>query len=452
MRDRKTTFHHALPPVSDAEEAADGIIRALQQAGFQAFRVGGAVRDRLLGRAVKDVDVATGAPPAAVRELFPKTFAVGEAFGVVIVHTAQGHDVEVATFRTEGGYADGRRPSHIAVSDPETDVRRRDFTINALFYDPVSEQLADFADGLRDLRRGVLRTIGPPERRFAEDYLRMVRAVRFAASLRFELHEHTRRAIPPLADRLAQISAERVFDEVTRMLTGPAPALAVRLLGDLGLLRVWLPELDAMRGVPQPVEYHPEGDVWQHTLLALRMLRAASPELAWSVLLHDTGKPPTLEFDEKGTPRFPTHARRSGDETDRILRRLKSSTALRKVVHSAAVNHMTFRDVKEMRAAKLRRFMGRETFGLELELHRIDCASSHRGTDNYVFLLDKLAAFAKAPVLPDPLIRGEDAMRAGVPRGPEIGQVLREARERQLDGELRTRDEALAWLEERGKR
>ncbi len=404
------------------------------------------MRDRLLGRSVSEVDVATGAPPAAVRSVFPRTFAVGEAFGVVIVHTQSGEDVEVATFRKESGYADGRHPANVEVSDLATDARRRDFTVNALFYDPVAETIFDSVGGRADLRRGIVRAIGDPRERFGEDYLRMLRAVRFAASLGFALAPDTRRAMPPLAGHLSAISAERVRDEVTRMLTGPNPAAAIRLLGDLDLLRVWLPELDAMRGVPQPPEYHPEGDVWEHTLLCLEHVRAPSPELAWSVLLHDVGKPPTLKFKENRVPTFPGHARESAIVSDRILRRLRSSGKLRKAVHAAAASHMTFRDVRDMRAAKLRRFMARETFNMELELHRIDCAASHGASDNYVFLLDKCAQFAEEPVLPDPLLDGRDVMQAGIAEGPEIGHILRIAREKQLDGELHTRDQALEWL------
>lgn len=404
------------------------------------------MRDRLLGRSVHEVDVATAAPPAAVRSAFPRTFAVGESFGVVIVHTPSGEDIEVATFRKESGYADGRHPANVEVSNLETDARRRDFTVNALFYDPVSETIFDSVGGCPDLRGGVLRAIGDPRERLGEDYLRMLRAVRFTASLGFTLDADTRRAIPPLAGHLSAISAERVRDEVTRMLTGPNPASAIQLLGDLGLLRVWLPELDAMRGVPQPPEYHPEGDVWEHTLLCLEHLRAPTPELAWSVLLHDAGKPPTLKFKDNRVPTFPGHARESASVSDRILRRLRSSGKLRKAVHAAAANHMTFRDVQDMRAAKLRRFMARETFNMELELHRIDCASSHGASANYVFLLDKCAQFAEEPVLPAPFLDGRDAMLAGIAEGPEIGRILRKAREMQLDGELQTREQALEWL------
>ncbi len=435
-----------MPPLYPAEVAADRIVRILREAGFPAFRVGGCVRDRLLGRGVNEVDVATGAPPAAVRSVFPRTFAVGEAFGVVIVHTPSGVDVEVATFRKESGYADGRHPANVEVSDVATDARRRDFTVNALFYDPVAETIFDSVGGRSDLRRGVLRAIGAPDERFAEDYLRMLRAVRFAASLGFALEPATRRAMPPLAGHLSAISAERVRDEITRMLTGTNPASAVRLLGDLGLLRVWLPELDAMRDVPQPPEYHPEGDVWEHTLLCLEHMRAPSPELAWSVLLHDAGKPPTLKFKENRVPTFPGHARESAGVSDRILRRLRASGKLRKAVHAAAANHMTFRDVRDMRTPKLRRFMARETFNMELELHRIDCAASHGGSDNYVFLLDKSAQFADEPVLPAPLLNGRDVMQEGVAEGPAIGRILKKAREMQLDGELRTRGQALEWL------
>lgn len=344
--------------------------------------------------------------------------------------------------RLRGRAASGRG----ACEDASTDAHRRDFTVNALYYDPSEHHVLDFVGGLEDLRDGGLRAIGRPVERFAEDYLRMLRAVRFAAELGFELDPDTRAAIPPLAHRLANISAERVFDELTKMLTGRDPASAFTLLLDLGLLTVWLPELTRMSGIPQPEQFHPEGDVWEHTRLALTCLRGASAAVAWSALLHDVGKPPTLGYHDNGVPRFHGHARVGADVASGILRRFRTSTKLRKQVAATVNNHMTFSDVQHMRPAKLRRLIGRENFPLELELHRIDCMASHAKVDNYVFLLDKLAEFANEPVLPSPLLDGRDLMTAGVPQGPAVGRLLARLRELQLDGEIRTREQALAWL------
>jgi len=434
-----------LPAEAPAEIAADAIIAHLTGAGFTAYRVGGSVRDRLLGRAVHEVDVATDAPPEIVQRVFPKTFAVGAAFGVVIVHGDEGVDVEVATFRTESGYADGRHPRHVTFSDAPTDATRRDFTVNALFYDPAEQVVIDYVGGLSDLRKGIVRAIGDPSMRFAEDYLRMLRAVRFTASLGFELDPATRGAIPSLADRLRHISAERVLKELSRMLTGPAPHVAFADLADLGLLDYWLPEVAGMRGVTQSPDFHPEGDVWTHTLLLLRKLRGTDRELAWAALLHDVGKPPTLELRD-GRERFPNHANVGGEIAGDILRRLHAPRKLTDAVIDMVGNHMTFMHVQQMRRSTLRRLLSRPTFGQELELHRIDCAASNGFTDNYQFLLDRLSEFAAEPVLPPPLINGRDVLAVGIGEGPEIGRVLAEAQEQQLGGNLASREEALEWL------
>lgn len=440
-------WHYPLPARSPAEVAGDRAIRRLHEAGYESFRVGGCVRDRLLGRPAKDVDVTTAAPPAVVTSAFPQTYAVGAKFGVVVVHMPGGIDIEVATFRSETGYADGRRPDTIAFSSAPVDSTRRDFTINALYYDPETETIHDYHDGLADLRRGLIRCIGDPARRFAEDYLRMLRAVRFAAEFRLRMDPETRGAILPLAYRLAEISAERVRDELTRMLTGHNPAGAFRDLMDLGLLRHWLPEVQAMAGIPQPPEYHPEGDVWVHTLLLLHGLRAPSPELGWAALLHDVGKPPTLE-DADTKPRFPCHAQHGAGMARDILTRLRTSRNLRDAVHDIVRNHMAFADLPRMKRSTVRRLLVRPTFPHELELHRLDCRASHGKTDNYCLALDRMHEFANEPVLPPPLLTGADVLAHGIPSGPRIGNLLQQARELQLEGRLTTRDKALAWLDE----
>lgn len=434
----------ALPALAPAEIAGDAVISRLREAGHAALRVGGCVRDRLLGRAVADVDVATSALPSEVQELFPRTYAVGAAFGVVIVHADHGVDVEVATFREERGYADGRHPDEIRFASPAEDAQRRDFSVNALFYDPCEGAILDFTGGMADLRRGVIRAIGEPAARFREDGLRLLRAVRFAAELGFELDPATAAAVMEMAAGLERISAERVSTELTRMLTGRAPAAALRRLSELRLLQHWLPEVEAMSGVCQPAQFHPEGDVWQHTLVMLELLRGASATLAWAVLLHDVGKPPTFEFSD-GRERFPRHAKVGGEMVRTILARLRASRQLTDDVAEIVANHMSFADVGRMRPATLRRLMARPTFADELELHRLDCLASHGKLDNYVLLLDAIAARAAEPAIPPPLITGRDVLALGISPGPRVGELLREAQERQLNGELRSPQEALEW-------
>ena len=445
-----------LPPLGAAEAAGDRVIAALQAAGHTACRVGGCVRDRLLGRPVKDVDVATSATPEQVQALFPKTYAVGAAFGVVIVHeggtagTAEvaATDIEVATFRSESGYVDGRHPGQVCFSSPREDASRRDFTINALFYDPVAEKLYDCTGGLADLQAGLVRAIGDPAARFGEDSLRLLRAVRFAAALGFTLEPATAAAIPPLAGRLRLISAERIFAELTRMLCGSRPATAFRRLAELGLLEVCLPEIAVMRGVAQPPQYHPEGDVWEHTLKLLELMEQPTETLAWAALLHDVGKPPTYEFRD-GRERFPCHAHVGAELARTILERFHASRALTDAVAEVVGAHMMIGDVTDMRPSKIRRILARPTFAEDLELHRLDCLSSHADLANYDRLIQEREKLANEPPIPPPLLTGRDCIALGLPPGPRIGELLREAQELQLNGEVRTAQEALEWAKGR---
>jgi len=440
-----------LAPLSTAEVAADAVVMRLQKAGFTACRVGGAVRDRLLQRVPHEVDVATSAPPERVREVFARTFDVGASFGVVLVHGRDGIDTEVATFREDLDYADGRHPDGVVYATAGDDARRRDFTVNALFYDPVTAEVLDYVGGLADLRSGLVRAVGDPATRFREDHLRLMRAVRFTAELGFELDSATAAPIAELAPKVRTLSFERIQAELTKMLTGRDPAAAFEMLDRFGLLREVLPEVAAMRGVEQPEQYHPEGDVWVHTMGMLRLMRAPTAALAWGVLLHDVGKPPTLEWQD-GVPRFPCHANVSGEMAEDILRRLKAPGWLWKQVREIVQCHMTFKDVPQMRASKLRRLLGRPTFADDLELHRLDCLGSHRMLDNYVFLLDKLAEFANEPVIPPPLLSGRDVLALGLAPGPEVGRILAEAQECQLNGQFSEREPALAWLRARIER
>ncbi len=436
-----------LPPTSVDEQAAYAIIRRLRQHGFEAYTVGGAVRDRLLARHPGDADVATQATPDQVMAIFPHTIAVGAAFGVVVV-VSDTVQTEVATFRAEHGYADGRHPDQVEFCDARRDAERRDFTVNALFYDPAAGEILDFVGGLDDLHAGVIRAIGCPHERFGEDHLRMLRAVRFAAELGFEWDLNTAAAVKQHAAEIDAVSAERIYAEFSKMLLGRRPARAFQDLLELGLLAVLLPEVAALAGVEQPPQFHPEGDVWEHTLLMLAAMPDPSLELAWSVLLHDVGKPPTRTVDADGTPRFPNHAAAGRRLAGEILTRLRAPRRVIDAVRTMIRWHMSFADVPRMRPATLRRMLARSTFADELELHRIDCLASHGRFANYVFLLDQMAAYADEPVLPEPLLSGNDVLEVGVAPGPEIGRILKQAQDLQLNGDLHDRDQALQWLAE----
>jgi poly(A) polymerase len=440
---------HALH-ISDptpAECEAHSIVARLREAGHEAYTVGGAVRDRLLARAPQDVDVATSATPEQVAALFPRTVGVGASFGVMLV-VGDAIQTEVATFRIDGGYIDGRHPDAVEFSDARHDAERRDFTINALFYDPAEERVIDFVGGVADLARGCLRTVGDPRRRFGEDYLRMLRAMRFATRYGFALSADTAAAIAEFADRVVRISAERIYTELTKMLTGPHPHKAIAGLEESGLLEQVLPEITAMRGVQQPAEFHPEGDVWTHTLLLLANMAHPCPALAWGVLLHDVGKPPTFAIGKHGRETFPCHASVGAEMAEAILRRLKCSRELIEQVRTLVYYHMSFADVQRMRPATLRRMIGRDTFSLELELHRIDCMACHGKLRNWVFLLDKLRELGDQPPVPAPLITGRDLLARGMAAGPAMGALLRSIHDLYLDGQLADRSAALAWLDD----
>jgi poly(A) polymerase len=393
-----------------------------------------------------DVDVATSATPKQVARLFTRTVPVGAAFGVMIV-VGDEVQTEVATFRIDGGYIDGRHPDAVEFSDARNDAERRDFTINALFYDPITEEVIDFVGGLADLANGCLRTVGDPVRRFGEDYLRMLRAVRFATRYDFALSAETAAAVGSFADRVGQISAERIYTELTKMLTGPHPDKAIVGLADLGLLEQVLPEVTAMRGVQQPAEFHPEGDVWVHTLLLLSHMAHPCSALAWGVLLHDVGKPPTFAIGDHGRETFPNHASVGATMAEDILRRLKCSNEMIEQVRTLVHYHMSFADVKRMRPATLRRMIGRDTFSLELELHRIDCMACHQKLGNWIFLLDAVRELGDTPAVPKPLVTGRDLLARGMRGGPEMGMLLRTIHDLYLDGQLADRDAALTWLD-----
>ena len=434
-------------PGSDSGSLARRIIARLRENGHQAYLVGGCVRDILLGGEPDDYDVATSARPEAVLALFPRAQFVGAHFGVALVRE-DGAEVEVATFRSDHSYLDGRHPVAVEFeSDPRQDVLRRDFTVNALLLDPVSGEVLDFVGGRADLALRRIRAAGDPARRFAEDHLRMLRAVRFAARLGFTIEESTFEAIRELHARIRAISAERVRDELARILTEGAARRGFELLDATGLLGDILPEVAAMKGVEQPPEFHPEGDVWTHTLMMLERLRNPSVTLAMGVLLHDVGKPRTFRVADR--IRFDQHAEVGAEMAVEIMRRLRFSTGETRRVESLIRNHLRFKDVRNMRESTLKRFMRMDGFEEHLELHRLDCAASHGWLDNYEFVKRKLEEQPPESLKPPPLITGDDLISAGYTPGPAFARILRAVEDAQLEGSLADSGQALEFVRSR---
>jgi putative nucleotidyltransferase with HDIG domain len=400
------------------------------------------VRDQLLGTDPKDYDVGTDATPEEILSYFPNSELVGAHFGVILVGRTDGVHVEVATFRSEGAYSDGRRPDRVHFeTDPALDAQRRDFTINGLMLDPLSGEVLDYVGGRADLDQRIVRAIGDAEQRFSEDHLRMLRAVRFAARLNFSIAPETLDAIRRLAPTICKISAERVRDELIRILKGDARR-GLELLDDSGLLVHVLPEVKAFQGVQQPPEFHPEGDVWAHVLLMFEQLRNPTPTLALGVLLHDIGKPPTFRVADR--IRFDGHAEVGAEMARNILSRLKFSTEECRKVVSLVANHMRFKDVRQMRPSTLKRFLRLPHFEEHLELHRLDCLASNGHADTYNFVRAKIAELGEEELRPARLISGRDLIEAGYAPGPEFGRALEAVETAQLEGEIQTREQALA--------
>ena len=430
------------------EATATRLVERLRAAGHEALFAGGCVRDRLLGKEAHDIDIATSARPEEIQKLFPRTVAVGAQFGVIVV-LEDGGEFQVATFRSDGAYRDGRHPESVAFTNAEGDARRRDFTVNGLFFDPLTRQILDFVGGESDLRAGILRSIGDPHARFAEDKLRLIRCVRFAASLGFEIEAETWRALVERAPEITAVSAERIRDELVKIFTQPSRVRGFDLLDQSGLLAILLPEVEALKGCEQPPDFHPEGDVFVHTRLMLSLLpEQVSTPLVFSVLFHDIGKPPTFLIDETGRIRFNGHESISASMTEKIFARLRFSNAETEATVVGVKNHMAFKDVQNMRVATLKRFLARPTIDDELELHRVDCQGSHGLLDNYDFLLRKREEFSNEPLIPPPLITGRDLIAAGLKPGPLFKKLLDSAQALQLEGGLKTREDALAWLRE----
>lgn len=428
------------------ERLARGVAARLRAAGFQALFAGGCVRDRLRGVAPKDWDVATDARPEDVQRLFRRTVAVGVHFGVVRVLEG-GAEFEVATFRADGAYLDGRHPEGVRFTTAREDAERRDFTVNGLFLDPATDEVTDYVGGRADLAAGVLRAIGEPAARFREDKLRLLRAVRFAAALDFRVEEQTWEAVRAAAKDITRVSAERIRDELVKIFLSPRRVRGLDLLDASGLLRVLLPELDACHGCEQPPQWHPEGDVFVHTRLMLSLLpETVSVPLVFSVLLHDVGKPPTARADADGRVRFNGHEYVGAEMAERVMTRLRFSRTEIDATVEGVRNHMAFKDVQNMRTATLKRFLARPTIGDELELHRVDCAASHGYLDNLEFLRQKREEFAHEPLIPKPLVNGRDLIALGLKPGPDFGRILEATMTRQLEGGFSDREAALAWL------
>ena len=436
------------------KDFARSIVQALRQQGFQAYLVGGCVRDLLLQREAEDWDVATDATPGQVMSIFPETYAVGAQFGVVLVpvpegsrQPAQSAAVEVATFRSDISYSDGRHPDQVRFSrDPREDVARRDFTINGMLLDPVSGEVIDFVGGKKDLAAGVIRTIGDPELRFAEDKLRMLRAVRFAARFGYVIEAATFEAIKKLAGEVRLVSRERVRDELTRMLTEDQGHKAFLLLDESRLLGYVLPEIAAMKGVAQPPEFHPEGDVFVHTLLLLDHLPSPCPAtLAWGALLHDVGKPPTFRIAPDRI-RFDDHAEVGVKMAEQICRRLRFSNDDATQILALVGNHMRFGQATLMKESTLKKFMRMPAFDEHLALHRADCLASHRNLATYEFVQQRRAAIPPEKMRPSPLVTGHDLIREGHVPGPKFRQILNAVEDAQLEGRLLSRAAALEFV------
>ena len=443
----------------NARAFAEHICRKLRAAGYQAYFVGGCVRDILLHREPADYDVATDATPERVAQIFPHSLMVGAKFGVVVVvQESEASDepknssatVEVATFRSDVGYSDGRHPDQVVyASSPQEDVQRRDFTINGLLLDPETNEVLDFVGGRNDLRAGIIRAIGRPEARFREDKLRMLRAVRFAARFGYVIEPETLRAIQTLAPEIGQVSAERLRDELTKLLTEGHARRGFELLDETRLLPELLPEISRMKGVQQPPQFHPEGDVWIHTLLMLEGLPpGASPTLAWGVLLHDVGKPPTFTppSGPNGRIRFDHHVDVGAKMAEQICERLRFSNDDTAQIVSLVANHLRFKDVPQMKPSTLKRFVRLNRFDEHMELHRLDCSSSHRNLENYEFMRRFLAQTPPEEVRPVRLLTGDDLIGLGLRPGPGFREILDAAEDAQLEGKISTREEALQWV------
>ena len=427
-----------------AREKAIGIVRRLHEEGYEAFFAGGCVRDMLLNKAPQDYDIATNAKPEDIQRIFAKTVPVGAQFGVILV-LIDDEPFEVASFRHDGPYLDGRRPSHVSYGSLEDDIFRRDFTVNGIVYDPIAHRVVDLVEGQKDLERRVIRAIGDAHRRLEEDRLRMIRAVRFAAGLDFQIEASTLDAIKQLAPTITQVSWERIGEEVTRILTEGGARRGFELLDETGLLQVLLPEIEAMKGTPQSPDYHPEGDVFAHTMLLLSHLNAPSETLAYGCLLHDVAKPVCIRRDADRIT-FYGHTEAGAEMAEEILKRLKRGRAVWERVGYLVRNHLRHVQAPKMRLSTLKRFLREDGIEELLELARIDALSSNGDLQYYQFCREHLAGLNQEQIRPEPLVRGGDLIAMGLTPGPIFAEILRQVEDAQLGGELTSRDQALEWV------
>jgi poly(A) polymerase len=426
------------------KDKAIAIIKRLRDEGYESYLAGGCVRDMLLGQTPQDYDITTNAKPDDVVRIFPKTVPVGAQFGVILV-MIEGQPFEVATFRHDGPYLDGRRPAQVRYGSLQEDILRRDFTINGMIYDPLADQLVDLVDGRKDLEGKLVRAIGNPHSRFEEDRLRMIRAVRFAAGLDFTIESETFAAIRELAPTIKQISWERIGEEITRILIEGGARAGFELLDRTGLLKVLLPEIDAMKGVEQSPDYHPEGDVFTHTMLTLSHLESPTETLAYGCLLHDVAKPVCIRRDEERLT-FYGHTEKGAEMAEEVLKRLKRSRAARERVAYLVRNHLRHLQAAQMRLSTLKRFLGEEGIDELLELTRIDALSANGDLQYYRFCKQKLAELKEEEIHPEPLLRGRDLIAMGFSPGPNFQTILKQVEEAQLGGELSSREEAMDWV------
>jgi len=424
------------------------VVKTLQKHGFQAYFAGGCVRDRLMKRPPKDYDVATDARPNQVMKLFPKTLAIGKAFGVVVV-IIQKQQVEVTTFRTESGYSDGRHPDHVKYASRDEDVARRDFTINGLLYDPIKDELVDLVSGQVDIKKKIVRTIGDARQRFKEDKLRMMRAIRFACELDFTIDPKTKKAIAKSARQIKKISVERIREELRRILICDRPDQGIKLLEQTGLLKRILPEVRKMKGVNQPKQFHPEGDVYVHTVAVMKHLRQPSFELALATLLHDVGKPGTFMITDR--IRFHEHERLGSEMAERICQRLKLANSQTETICWIISKHLVFKDIDKMRVSTLKRLFSHKDYPLLAELHRADRLGSDMDLKPYHLAARIYKKLSKEELKPKPLINGYDLIKLGFKPGPIFSKILKHVEEAQLEQEVTNKDEALKLVQKNFK-
>jgi len=426
------------------KDKAIGIVKRLRDEGYESYLAGGCVRDMLLGKTPQDYDISTNAKPDEIARIFPKTIPVGAQFGVLLV-MIESEAFEVASFRHDGPYLDGRRPTHVRYGSLQEDILRRDFTINGMVYDPITGQIIDLVGGREDLERKLVRAIGNPRSRFEEDRLRMVRAVRFAASLDFTIESETFDAIRELASTVKQISWERIGEEITRILTEGGAKRGFELLDWTGLLKILLPEIEAMKGVEQSPDYHPEGDVFTHTMLTLSHLDSPTETLAYGCLLHDVAKPVCIRRDEHRLT-FYGHTEKGAEMAEELLKRLKRSRATWERVAYLVRNHLRHVQAPQMRLSTLKRFLGEDGIDELLELTRIDALSANGDLQHYRFCKQKLTELEEEEIHPEPLLRGRDLIAMGFSPGPTFHIILKQVEEAQLGGELSSREEAMEWV------